>query len=336
MPIDTSIFTANFTSSTADSQLAIQSAFCEAMSVYYYYVSGRCGIPRIKVLGSKEDWQLIEQKVHRMRTEVFSQDTTTTKKLSTYLSKIESQVRKIYTTRDPSFWKEMFYIDDCQSGHMAVVTGWIAMFYVEHEAVRKDGHTTYSGNDFYNYKAHISTVKWKNIETERHFELKCGLVSSRIVSGTNELDTKYPWLEPSFSHVIVETDGSGKMSPEHFKTYIETLDGRDRSLMASFYELLKDNPMEFVKGDKELSFRYQLVGVQIDAWKEQYKKTGQSLPSIDLTKGNCGQALSSYRAYKDLNKPAAESLANKICEYLALDRHQKCQIMQRPRGTSTA
>jgi hypothetical protein len=326
MPVDSSIFTANFSSSTTESQLAIQSAFCEAMSAYYYYVSGRCGIPRVKVLGTKEDWQTIEQKVHRMRTEVFNQDATMTKKLCAYLKKVEAQVRKIYTTRDPSFWQEMYFIDDCSSGHTAVVNGWIALFYREHEVTKKDGVVKYSGNDFYNYKAHIATVKWQNIETRRFFELKSGLVSSRIVSGSDELDAKYPCLEPSFSHVIVETDGLDKMSPEQFKTYIATLDGRDQYLMEAFYDLLKDNPMELVKGgDKELTFRYELVGRQVEAWKEDFVKTGRGMPKLDFTTrmSTCDRALESYRNFLEVNRPAAESLTNKIQEYLALDRHVK-------------
>lgn len=325
--MDAGVFTANFSSSTTESQLAMQSAFCELASAYYYYVSGRCGIPRVKVLGCKEDWQAIEHKVHRMRTEVFSQDLTTTKKLSTYLKKIETQVRKIYTTREPSFWKEMFYIDDCSSGHTAVINGWIALFYREHEMTKKDGVAKYSGNDFYNYNAHIATVKWQNVETSRFFELKSGLVSSRIVNGgASELDAKFPWLEPSFSHVIVETDGSNKMSPEQFKTYIETLDWRDRSLMETFYDLLKDKPRELVKGGhKELTFRYELLQLQIDAWIENFTKTGVGMTKLDFAAKNstCDQALSVYRDFHESNRPAAEALCHKIQQYLALDRHVK-------------
>jgi hypothetical protein len=198
-----------------------------------------------------------------------------------------------------------------------------------------DGRVIYSGNDFYNYKAHIATVKWQNIETRRFFELKSGLVSSRIVSGSNELDAKYPWLEPSFSHVIVETDGSDKMSPEQFKTYIkETLKGQDKYLMKEFYDLLKDEPIELVKGgDKELTFRYELAGREIDAWKEDFVKTGQGLTTLDLTIGRCGAAFHVYREFKEnVHRPAADVLVNKIRDYVALNKGIKCVNLSHMRG----
>lgn len=316
VPVDASIFTANFSSSTVESRLAMQAAFCEAMSAYFFYMSSACGIPRIKILGTKQDWRTLEHKIHRMRTEIFNQDGTTDQTMCEYLTRAEQQVRKIYTTRDPMFWKEMFSIGRCRSGHTDVVEGWINQFYRIGHAQKKSGKVTYSGDDFYNYKAHISTVNWKNVETQRNFTLKTGLLYSNVVRGNNIEDTKFPWLEPQFSHVIVESDG--KMSPDGFKKYIEgTLRGNDRKLMRAFYKILKDDPMELVKTSPKLvDFRFELVERQMDAWKTKFLKKEKTVTDFDLDKGPCQLALSFYDEISKENQPALDSLKNKISEYL--------------------
>jgi hypothetical protein len=330
VPVDASIFTANFSSSTIESRLAMQAAFCDAMSAYYYYYSSYCGIPRVKVLGTKQDWETLEHKVHRMRTEVFNQDATTVQKLSSYLQRAETQLHNIHTTRDPAFWKDMFAINKCMSGHSDAVEGWIVLFYREgssgleeelfedEENPAETASVHYTGNDFYNYKSHISTVKWVNLETQRHFELKSGLLYSNIVGGESEDDKKYPWLEPQFCHVTVETDGSGKLTPITFKKYIEeTLKGRDKTLMKAFYDVLKDDPIELVKGgSREVDFRLALVGRQIDSWKEDFVKNGKALTKFDLNEDPCYLALDFYTKIGPQNMHALNILKEKIIDYL--------------------
>jgi hypothetical protein len=300
----------------------MQAAFCDAMSVYYSYLTTLCGIPRTKVLGTKQDWELLEHKIHRMRTEVFSKDATTEQKMSAYLQRAETYVRKIHTTRDPAFWKDMFTINRCSSGHTDIVEGWIVMFYRNGHVWKDLGKLCYEGDDFYHYKSHISTVKWSFLDTQRHFELKSGLLYSNIVTGESEEDKKYPWLEPQFAHVTVETNGSGKMSPETFKKYIdEQISGREKKLMLAAYDLLKDDPIEVINdGPKEVDFRLQIVGRQIDAWKKKYLDDGVSMKTFDLTAGPSGLALTFYQDVTQENWKALSQLADKIIEYLKLDQ----------------
>lgn len=174
------------------------------MSPYYDYITSSCGIPRVKVLGTKQDWQLLEQKVHRMRTEVFSHDLTTDKLLSVYLQGVEHQIRLIHTSRSVDFWRDMFSINRCGSGHTDQVKGWICLFYRDSYQKRDKTRVVYMGKDFFNYESHVSEVTWKNIDTQRKFKLSTGLFYSNVVKGTDPLDNNYPWLEPQFAHLIEE------------------------------------------------------------------------------------------------------------------------------------
>lgn len=303
------------------------------MSAYFYYYSSYCGIPRIKILGTKQDWETLEHKVHRMRTEIFKQDdTSAVQKMNEYLQRVETQVHKIHTTRDPKFWQGMFSINKCMSGHSDAVEGWIVLLYregstsvdIEFEDEEDAGESVVelTGNDFYNYKSHISTVKWTHLETQRHFELKSGLLYSTVVSGESEDDKKYPWLEPQFCHVTVETDGSdAKMTHVTFKKYIEeTLKGEDKKLMRAFYDIIKDAPMELVKGgSKEVDFRFELVGRQIDAWKEDFLKNGRALTNFDLNEGPVSLAFDFYTKIGKKNLSASNTLQEKIIDYLTIN-----------------
>jgi hypothetical protein len=177
--VDASIFTADFSCSTFESRLAIKAAFCDAMSPYFHYMNTRCGIPRIKVLGSQQDWISLETKVYRMATEVFNQ--VGDEKLTKYIFGAQEIVRQMRTETDPSFWGRIFAIDRCRSGHTDLVVGWITSLF------RK------GADDFYKYESHISSVEWTNLETGNEYQLRTGLLYSVIHEGESELDKQFPW-----------------------------------------------------------------------------------------------------------------------------------------------
>lgn len=162
------------------------------MSPYYYNALTKCGIPRIKILGTKQDWSTLEKKLHRMATEVFNQkigssedadeDDDRDNRVVTYLKEVIEVVQKIQTDNTKEFWEKMYQIDKCRSGHTAYVKGWINKLY-------RSG-----GNDFYNYRPHVSLVTYKDLDSQKDYELRCGLLYSSIEQGTSELDTKFPWL----------------------------------------------------------------------------------------------------------------------------------------------
>ncbi|MBP5977787.1 hypothetical protein HW132_35065 [Brasilonema sp. CT11] len=123
--------------------------------------------------------------------------------------------------------------------------------------------------------------------------------------------------------MIVETDGAGKMTPEGFKKYIEgTLKGKDKGLMQMFYEVLKDDPIELVKGgSQEVNFRFELIGRQIDAWKQELLTSGKAATSFDLQEGPCGRALDFYSKIGKNNQEALATLKEKILDYLKTNKN---------------
>lgn len=117
-PADTDLFTAKFSTTTAASMLAMQAAFLEAMGAYFSYGNTCCGIPKVRVLGTLEDWQLLHSKVTSI-AEFFANH----KELARYLSRAALGVSYVYQRRSVDHWKDFFAISRCHSGHTDVVEG---------------------------------------------------------------------------------------------------------------------------------------------------------------------------------------------------------------------
>jgi hypothetical protein len=278
------------------------------MSPYFHYARSACGIPRVKILGTKEDWQSLERKIHLLATEVFAQDISMEKSLSTYLSRVETVVRRIHTSRDPKFWERMFAISRCHSGHTDMVTGWISLLY-------KNGNGDIDrgccGNDYYNYDSHISTVSWKCHETSKEFELRTGLLYSVINEGKDELDRKFPWFEPQFGHVVF--DKNFKMTADQFQQYIDTtLKNYDKRLFQHFFEVLKDDPMIIDKGPNELKQRLEIARRQLEYWKKNCKD--MTMDELDLENSDFGDLIN--QSAEDKDKPVIEKFIKQLVEFL--------------------
>jgi hypothetical protein len=260
------------------------------MSPYYFYSRTRCGIPRIKILGTKEDWTALETKLFKMVTEVFRGEMAATSddddydepRIVSYLKRAIEVVQKIHTETSPKYWEEMYKIDKCRSGHSNYVIGWINNLY-KHSR----------GDDFYNYEPHISTVAYKDNDSKKEYELRAGLLYSSIEKDASDLDQKFPWyaffvftrvchnintllrLVPHFAHVVL--DKSIKMTVDQFRNYVDkALDGTHYSIFNNFFDVLKDDPIFLVSGlHQTRKQRLEIVGRQLDEWIAHPEQTTQ-------------------------------------------------------------
>jgi hypothetical protein len=172
LPIDGSIFTAKFSTSTQDSLLAMNAAFADAVSPFFEYRSTLCGIPRVRRLGTKQDWQSIESKIEEW-IKIIAKKGKDTKSTIEWLKQAAKIVGMIHTRHDSEFWSKIFNICNCGSGHMDDAEGWIIGLYRSGRLA--GGEWMYHGPTFYYLPSHISTVNWTNEETQRKFSLYTGL-----------------------------------------------------------------------------------------------------------------------------------------------------------------
>ncbi|XWV25634.1 hypothetical protein QJ856_gp0119 [Tupanvirus deep ocean] len=152
---------------------------------YYSYGTTRCGIPKVAVLGSLEDWTNLVNSVTNFRSVFESCCKTLTNYLTVVLGVLEQFVDSVFNAKDGKYLENMFvYYKNplCGSGHSPIVMdGWLRKLYLGE--YYNDNH--YGYEDYVNmYPSHLNCLPYdcrddpNNIE---YYTYVCGMSSSRIV-----------------------------------------------------------------------------------------------------------------------------------------------------------
>jgi len=189
VPVGTDVFLPTFSTATMDYDVAACAAFCDAMSPFYSYSMLLCGFPRIRLEGTRDDWQRFLDHLGQIKGHM--------DKAAAYLGHVEEQIGKVLATYDGEpdieFWKGMFFTERCGSGSDTFVRGWITDFFMEQPSMPKAT----------NFSSHIAKFEYKQLDTEMKYEAFHGLFSSRLDADG--------FLVPGYSHV---TESRGKATEE--------------------------------------------------------------------------------------------------------------------------
>ena len=171
---DIDIFLPEFSTHTESSRLAHSAAFCDAVSPFYNYSMFLYGIPRVRVMGTGRDWEMLRENLEKLKA-IFS----------TKASWLDGIIGINFMSTDPEFWKAMLALDRCGSGSQFEVNGWITKFFMERPRFALPE----------NFSAHVSEVNYRNVSTKKNYVMFSGLFSSRVSDG---------YLIPDYSMVINE------------------------------------------------------------------------------------------------------------------------------------
>lgn len=178
IPSDVKAFLPEFSTSTQRSTLARYAAFCDMVSPYYSYGMFMCGFPAIDVQGDLTDWTKLRSNWNELG-KLFT-------KHQDYVARVDAVLEKLcLSLNDPQFWRDMFELEHCGSGHEYLVNGWINDLYEQKVDLRKVD----------NYPSHISTVAYTQVNTKKDYEMKQGLISSRKDGS---------FLIPNFGYIVYE------------------------------------------------------------------------------------------------------------------------------------
>lgn len=183
VPSDVDAFLPEFSTSTPSSSLAFKAAFADAVSPYYNYMMFLCGIPKVQIQGTSEDWSKLSEGVDKLKG-LLNKD----ENIMAYFDRVKNISESIINnleTPSVDFWKNMFSLKNCGSGSQVEVKGWIADMYI------KTPRPAYINN----YPTNVAKVPYTFINTGQKFELKYGLLSSNIEDG---------FLVPDFGFIINE------------------------------------------------------------------------------------------------------------------------------------
>lgn len=150
----------SYSTDTEKSQIANYTAFLDMVSPYYNYSMLLCGIPKIKVLGTLDDWNLFIAKCMKI-SEIIPE-------FKKYLEVVRKRIVKIY--EDSCEYGGIFSLERCGSGSQVEVSGWIKEFFIEKPSV------TYPEN----FISCISKIDYHNYNDNKDYRLYAGLFTSVI------------------------------------------------------------------------------------------------------------------------------------------------------------
>jgi len=198
VPTNTDVFMPEFTTTTDSARFARYASFADLVSPYYNYMMLACGIPYVDVRGTKEDWQKVA---------------TCWKAIGGLLPGHEKFFASVQKTldaipnkmNDPKFWLQMFRLEKCGSGSQTEAFGWFTdLFRIQPKHVRY----------VENFASHLAKVCYKQLNTNKNYEMYHGITVSRLVGDC---------LEPDFAAMIYERPEKPKVEAyDPYKMEIET------------------------------------------------------------------------------------------------------------------
>ncbi len=123
-PVAKEVFLPTFSTTTPESEIALLVTFMDVVSDYYdYSICTRCGIPKIRLEGTPEDWELLLARAKAL-ADIFTE-------LKLYFENLMPVLEEICATAsgqypDERFWRSIYKMDAHSGGQY--INGWITAF----------------------------------------------------------------------------------------------------------------------------------------------------------------------------------------------------------------
>jgi len=160
IPTDTSLYFPEF-GLTKNSAYAFYATFCDLCSPYYNYTMYLCGFPLIDVKGTIDDWKTLKTHWDKLKLVIHENN-----KWKTDVSSVLDNIIENFSNQE--WWKTIFSLKKCGSGHQTTVSGWFSsLFHTQPKILYAE-----------NFSAHLSTIKYKQLDTNKNYETCMGLFNS--------------------------------------------------------------------------------------------------------------------------------------------------------------
>jgi len=188
--------TCDFTTTTPITKVASEITIMEAMKSYFEYIVIRfaCGIPKITLEGTPEDWQKVLDKAKYLKKY----------ELGWWINKLEPILEEFVDASkgdiDKRFWRKMFkYHTNKQYGAPAIIDGWIVKFFPYDKDGNKLGLNKLEGSDALPKEIVKVDIKYKQInpdgsEETTPLELWAGFIGLEQNPNTFALKPQIGWM----------------------------------------------------------------------------------------------------------------------------------------------
>jgi hypothetical protein len=199
VPVDIDMFFPSFSTTTDESRFANLSVFAMSMTIYYNYETTLCGLPRVRLEGTSDDYRKILDHLQCIRDTVYPYDShekfrdtdemnySSVRKyrgdISNYIDRVVPHINNIMncfnqtSEKNAKLFKAFYSIGRCESGHpFGNGEGWLFDFFEVYSNLK----TIQWQNDAYtDAPNHIGIVPWHNDISGKDFHLASGLLYSK-------------------------------------------------------------------------------------------------------------------------------------------------------------
>jgi hypothetical protein len=195
-PANPKLFYPEFSTSTSNSRLAMKATFLEAVSPWYDYMMYLCGIPKVRVEGTEDDWKALIQGLTNILAAINPRD-----ELRNYFKTLASIAHKIIYTAfhsgETDWWREIFYLQECGSGSDVEVKGWFTTMFMTQPSLAK----------IENFPTHIPSVPYTIVPNGDRYTFHVGLFHSRM-DGDNFMVPDFGYLSNIYRGKQCESEKS--------------------------------------------------------------------------------------------------------------------------------
>ncbi|MDH6133486.1 hypothetical protein P3T37_002882 [Kitasatospora sp. MAA4] len=200
------LFQPAFSTTTPADATAVLVALMDAASPYYRFrwVS-LCGIPRIRLEGTDEDWQLLATRVRGLEERFDG--------LRPWFAALHPVLEAISATAsgqgvDQEFWRSFYKWKSGSGGEW--VTGWITAFFAHQYT--DDGPSPKESfgpgtTDEADFPSHVSRVPYR-------WETPAGTVEMAFLGGVLGIERDGEWVRPRLGNAVVELLPAGEIGDE--------------------------------------------------------------------------------------------------------------------------
>lgn len=160
IPVDVDIFVPKLSTSTPDAQIAMYAALCDGVSAYYSYSTFMCGIPEIRLTGTRQDWLSLLQRAGIIAAMFGTVGLFPAVEYMIRVGDILDKIQCSFDIVDAEFWKDIFRSKNVGSGGELTINGWITDLYYEKRDMKK----------LENFMTAVTIVPYKNLGTGREFK----------------------------------------------------------------------------------------------------------------------------------------------------------------------
>jgi hypothetical protein len=184
VPVDIDKFVPELSTLDHKARVTLYAAFADGVQHYYDYMTLMCGIPKIRLLGTQEDWKKLILSASFIKGFFGSVEYT---EVVQYMARVEEIFEQIYESYDrcdmEDFWRDIYTHKNVGSGQQLDISGWIKDLYMGNRGKRLE-----------NFLTSVAIVPYKNLDTGKEFK--------GVYGGFQRLVTEDRFIKTGYAQII--------------------------------------------------------------------------------------------------------------------------------------